>query len=140
MPSSVASAIPRPWRALSHLTTAITPHDTLLTQTLAARDQLQHRHLPQGAPTSPALANLAAFRLDLRLAGLARRLDATYTRYADDLTFSGDRHIAPILTRAMAEIVRDDGFPLHPAKTRQATKSQPQTVTGLTVNAHVNLG
>ncbi|HEY5049943.1 MAG TPA: reverse transcriptase family protein, partial [Acidothermaceae bacterium] len=46
-------------------------------------------HLPQGAPTSPALANLVAFSLDRRLAGLARAFDARYTRYVDDLTFSG---------------------------------------------------
>jgi hypothetical protein len=47
--------------------------------------------LPQSAPTSPALANLSAFRLDPRLAALAGRFGATMTRYADDLAFSGDR-------------------------------------------------
>jgi RNA-directed DNA polymerase len=66
--------------ALTHLTTAITPPDALQTPRLAARDLLQHRHLPQGAPTSPALANLAAFRLDQRLSALARRIGAHYTR------------------------------------------------------------
>jgi len=50
-------------------------------------------HLPQGAPTSPALANLAAFTLDRRLTGLAGALDATYTRYADDLTLSGSSRL-----------------------------------------------
>jgi retron-type reverse transcriptase len=125
--------------ALTNLTTTITPPDTLATPNLAARTLLQHRHLPQGAPTSPALANLAAFRLDQRLAALARRLNARYTRYADDLTFSGDAHIAPLLTRAVPEIAQAEGFHLNPAKTRTATKAQRQTVTGLTVNAQVNI-
>jgi RNA-directed DNA polymerase len=126
-------------RALTDLTTAITPPDVLQTPHLAARPLLQHRHLPQGAPTSPALANLAAFRLDQRLAALARRLEARYTRYADDLTFSGDPHIAKILARAVPEIAHAEGFRLNPSKTRTATQAQRQTVTGLTVNAHVNI-
>jgi RNA-directed DNA polymerase len=125
--------------ALTNLTTAITPPETLATPNLAASEHLRDRHLPQGAPTSPALANLAAFRLDLRLAALARRLDARYTRYADDLTFSGDAHIAPILSRAVPEIVTAEGFRLNPQKSRAATQAQRQTVTGLTVNAHVNI-
>ena len=126
-------------RALAHLTTALTPHDTLQAPALAARDPLKARHLPQGAPTSPALANLAAFRLDQRLSGLARSLDATYTRYADDLTFSGDRRIVPILRAALPQITAEEGFRLNPAKTRAATGSQRQTVTGIVVNSHVNL-
>lgn len=126
-------------RALAQLTTALTPSDTLQTPGLAARDHLKGRHLPQGASTSPALANLAAFRLDQRLSGLARRLGATYTRYADDLTISGDTHIGGILPRAVPQIVADEGFRLNPAKTRQATAGQRQTVTGIVVNRHVNL-
>lgn len=125
--------------ALTNLTSAITPPETLQTPRLAARDSLKHRHLPQGAPTSPALANLAAYRLDQRLAALARRLEARYTRYADDLTFSGDPHIARILKRAVPEIAHAEGFRLNPTKTRAATQAQRQTVTGLTVNQHVNI-
>ncbi len=98
----------------------------------------RHRHLPQGAPTSPALANLAALALDRRLAGLARSLGATYTRYADDLTFSGDARIAPILLRAVPKIVRDEGFALNPAKTRATGAHQRQVTTGIVVNARLN--
>ena len=56
------------------------------------RQRYRERHLPQGAPTSPALANPSAFRFDMRLAALARSLGATYTRYADDLAFLRRRH------------------------------------------------
>jgi RNA-directed DNA polymerase len=59
------------------------------------RRRLLHRlarpHLPQGAPASPAVANLLAHGLDRRLAGLAAAVGARYGRYADDLVFSGDR-------------------------------------------------
>ena len=93
-------------------------------------------HLAQGAPTSPALANLVAHGLDRRLAGLAESLDATYTRYADDLVLSGDdrlRRLAAI-ERAVARIAGDEGFRLHSGKSRRRTAAQRQTVLGLVVN------
>ena len=96
------------------------------------------RHLPQGAPTSPALANLAALRLDARLTGLARRYDATYTRYADDLTLSGDARITALLPVVPA-ILRAEGFSPNPAKTRAQPAHRAQIVTGITVNQHLNL-
>jgi RNA-directed DNA polymerase len=61
--------------------------------------RLASAHLPQGAPTSPALANLCAFNLDLRLEGLAWVFGASYTRYADDLVFSGARVASPAVSR-----------------------------------------
>ena len=68
-------------------------------------------HLPQGAPTSPALASLAARRLDLRLAGLASALGARYSRYADDLTFSGDADLpAGRWGRVVSRVAREEGF------------------------------
>jgi hypothetical protein len=99
-------------------------------------------HLPQGAPTSPMLANLCAFTLDRRLAGLAARLDATYTRYADDLVFSGDRTLArraPAILATVRTIVADEGLRLNEGKTRVMTAGQRQRVTGVVVNAHPNV-
>lgn len=89
----------------------------------------------QGAPTSPGLCNAILRRLDYRLAGLARKHGFHFTRYADDLTFSGhDRSsIKPILTIS-ARIAREEGFTLNREKTRVIRSGQHQTVTGVTVN------
>jgi RNA-directed DNA polymerase len=96
-------------------------------------------HLPQGAPTSPALANLTAFALDRRLAGLATRFGAEYTRYVDDLTFSG----GPALRGARARfvelldvIVRDCGLRLNDRKTVVLGRSGRQQVLGSVINDH----
>jgi RNA-directed DNA polymerase len=94
--------------------------------------------LPQGAPTSPALANALAYRLDCRLAGLARSAGLQYTRYADDLAFSG-----PTLTRTFlphaAAIVLEEGFVPNYRKTRLMFPEQRQHLTGLTLNQKPNL-
>jgi len=97
------------------------------------------RCLPQGAPTSPAITNTLCRRLDHRLAGLAARYQWRYTRYADDLTFSlpaahqGGAHTAAMLGLAR-RIVEDEGFAVHPAKTRISRTGGQQRVTGLVVN------
>lgn len=94
-------------------------------------------HLAQGAPTSPALANLVAFGLDRRLAGLADRAGLAYTRYADDISLSGPadlRRRAPGVVDLVRRIVVDEGFRLHEGKTRVRTTAQRQVVTGLVVN------
>src|SRR4051812_8124862 len=99
--------------------------------------QLAVPHLPQGAPTSPALANLCAYRLDARLAGLAARFGATYSRYADDLTLSGDGRLlaaAPAVRRAVTTIVADEGFRLNERKSRLMTSAGRQHVCGVVVN------
>jgi hypothetical protein len=104
--------------------------------------RLAERHLPQGAPTSPALANLCCFRLDLRLAGLARRLDAHYTRYADDLVFSGPaalRGDARTLGAWVGAIAEAEGFRLQAHKTASVPRHRRQLVTGIVVNARPNL-
>jgi hypothetical protein len=98
-------------------------------------------HLPQGAPTSPALANLAAYRLDCRLAGLADAFGALYSRYADDLAFSGGTSVlsrARALRRAVAAIVADEGFRLNDRKSGLATRAGRQRVCGIVVNARTN--
>lgn len=93
------------------------------------------RYCVQGAPTSPGLCNAICLRMDRRLAGLARKYDWTYTRYADDLTFSGESDEALRDIRRLArQICRDEGFEVHPDKTRIMRKGRRQTVTGVTVN------
>jgi RNA-directed DNA polymerase len=100
------------------------------------------RHLPQGAPTSPALANLSAFSLDLRLAGLARTFGAQYTRYADDLTFSGDdrflRSLA-VFIPLVEKIVRSERFGTNKKKRQVLRSNKRQQVTGVVVNRHPNV-
>jgi RNA-directed DNA polymerase len=101
------------------------------------------RHLPQGAPSSPALTNILCRRLDRRLDGLAKSRGFIYTRYADDLTFSTRdknrlRDIGNILQGAKA-IVAHEGFQIHPDKTRVLRPSQHQEVTGIVVNEKLNV-
>ena len=89
--------------------------------------------LPQGAPTSPYLANIVCRRLDKRLSSLAEKYEATYTRYADDITFSGKYGVQEIINPAI-EIISDEGFSINEKKTRTAFKYQRQEVTGLNVS------
>jgi hypothetical protein len=99
--------------------------------------RLTWAHLPQGAPTSPALANLVAFGLDRRLAGLADRFGAQYTRYVDDLTFSGGRSLRDARSRfvaKVAEIVTSEGFRLNDSKTVVLGNSGRQALLGAVVN------
>lgn len=100
------------------------------------------RHLPQGAPTSPSLANLSAFSLDVRLAGLARSFGATYTRYADDLTISGPEQLGKSLTTLIPlvqQVVRQERFVINFAKRRVLRAHQRLTVTGVVVNERTNV-
>ncbi|MFM7058809.1 MAG: reverse transcriptase family protein [Planctomycetota bacterium] len=95
------------------------------------------RGLPQGASTSPALSNLVCRLLDRRLLGLATRLDLRYTRYADDLTFSGGRQLEARIGWLLArvrEIVESEGFRVRDEKTQVLRRHVAQRVTGLVVN------
>jgi retron-type reverse transcriptase len=99
-------------------------------------------HLPQGAPTSPALANLCAFRLDMRLEALTEYSGGRYTRYADDLTFSGGRDFARGAERfvcKVAAVAAEEGLVVNLRKTRIMRRGMRQRVTGIVVNEKANL-
>jgi hypothetical protein len=103
---------------------------------------LRDRHLPQGAPTSPALANLAAFRMDLRLASWAAACGVTYTRYADDLAFSGGPEFARAghrCRRTVLRVIIEEGFRPNVAKCRWMTPGGRQHLAGVVVNRHPNV-
>jgi hypothetical protein len=101
-------------------------------------DIYRRPHLPQGAPTSPALANMCAWRLDCRLLGLAKAIDADYTRYADDLAFSGDADFDRVAVH-VAAIAYEEGFAVHHRKTRVMRQGVRQRLAGLTANEKVNV-
>jgi retron-type reverse transcriptase len=95
------------------------------------------RHTPQGAPTSPHISNLVCWSLDRRLSGLAKRFGARYTRYADDMAFSGGEDFKRGLARfipLLRRIVAAEGFQLHEGKLRVLRAGQRQQVTGLVAN------
>ena len=107
-----------------------------------ARRLYSRPHLPQGAPTSPALANLCSYRLDCRLDGLAKAAGATYTRYADDLAFSGDRDFAARAERfstSVAAILLESGFTVNHRKTRIMRSGVRQHLAGLVTNQVLNV-
>ncbi len=96
------------------------------------------RGLPQGACTSPGLSNQVARRLDRRLGGIAGKLSISYTRYADDLTFSGDGELEGRVGYLMARvrhIAEDEGFAVNEGKSRVLRRNSAQVVTGLVVNS-----
>lgn len=134
---------------LTGLCTNTTPRavlDTAPIASFAPRRQLKllyaRPHLPQGAPTSPALANLAAWRFDCRLAGLAKSAGAAFTRYADDLLFSGDTGFARGAHRFMIHvgaIALEESFEVHWRKVRAMRPGVAQRAAGLVLNSHVNI-
>ena len=94
--------------------------------------------LPQGAPTSPAIANLVARRLDARLTGLAQKVGAVYTRYADDMTFSFALTPGIPVGRFcwwVDGICQQEGFVENVAKRKVLRRGNQQRVTGVVVNS-----
>jgi hypothetical protein len=105
---------------------------------LLARLCCLNGRLPQGAPTSPAIANIICRKLDRRMAGLARSCNADYTRYADDLIFSGSSRVLGLLP-AIRGIVQEESFELAEEKTRVRRSGSRQRILGLNVNTHVSV-
>jgi len=122
--------------------------------TVLARLCCHANQLPQGAPTSPILANIVSMRLDGELTRLASALGCTFTRYADDLTFSTSRKEFPtelaslvsapygthaLVGASLAAVIQNNGFKVNAKKTRLYGRIHAQRVTGLTVNKQVNV-
>lgn len=105
----------------------------LLTELVCLRDRL-----PQGAPTSPAIANRVMLPFDRRIGGWCRARGIRYTRYCDDMTFSGD--FSPsVLHARVRRALAEEGFRLNEEKTLCRRAGQRQSVTGIVVNAKLQL-
>ena len=99
--------------------------------------------LPQGAPTSPILTNMVCRNLDRKLNWIAKKHQAVYTRYADDITFSSERNIfkddSSFIKELRMVIEKEQGFKINSDKTRLQSSKYRQEVTGLVVNEKVNV-
>jgi len=109
--------------------------------------------LPQGAPTSPIVANMICHGMDRSFQRLAKKHGFFYTRYFDDITFSTKRKIIPngvsyrlddeskkyVLGQEVMDIVNKSGFQINDKKTRVQNRNESQVVTGLKVNRTLNL-
>ena len=98
--------------------------------------------LPQGAPTSPVLTNIVCRNLDRRVSGLAKKYGLSYTRYADDITFSSNHNVYQPQSRfrqQLDQIIESEGFRQNLKKVRLQPYTQRQMVTGLVVNERVNV-
>jgi RNA-directed DNA polymerase len=111
-----------------------------------------HETLPQGSPCSPIISDLIAQVLDVRLVRLAKAHKCTYSRYADDLTFSTNQKQFPsaiahilegttewALGAPLISTIQNANFAINSSKTRMQSAASRQTVTGLTVNKKVNI-
>ncbi|CDH22046.1 RNA-directed DNA polymerase from retron ec67 [Xenorhabdus bovienii str. kraussei Quebec] len=107
--------------------------------------------LPQGAPTSPVVSNIIASSLDKTLVRLARKYKMSYTRYADDITFSFNQYPPVGIARkidgtndfelgdSLRNAIESNGFKINNSKFRLQSRAEKQVVTGLTVNEKVNI-
>ena len=95
--------------------------------------------LPIGAPTSPVLSNFICHQLDSALKTFCKEHHLTFTRYADDLTFSSDNEISTDIIHDIIHLIKQNNFEINEKKLRLKTSNRKQTVTGLTVNEKVNV-
>lgn len=102
-------------------------------------NEIDTRVTPQGAPTSPPLSNIVTRYFDYAMHGVARHFHAVYTRYADDLTFSGNDQNLPRAIPIIMKVANDHGFWINTKKTRVHGRGGRQVVTGLTVNDKVSV-
>jgi len=121
--------------------------------TLIAQIACHENELPQGSPCSPIIADLIAGILDARIIRLAKKFKVSYSRYVDDLTFSTNNKAFPsglasqspacsdpwVLGTTLVSVVTRSGFSINTSKTRMQCRPSRQEVTGLTVNAKVNI-
>jgi RNA-directed DNA polymerase len=121
---------------------------------IVARLACYDGHLPQGAPTSPVLSNMICYRLDTELLRIAKSARAIYTRYADDITFSGYQPPVPLfeagpppvgkfspdlLAAALRDAIQGNGFTVNPHKLHYADRNSRRIVTGVKINSGLNV-
>ena len=97
------------------------------------------KNLPQGASTSPALSNIISYEMDKKLAALANNHQLAYSRYADDLTFSGDSISKDLILTEITNIVRSEGFALSMKKTRFISENRRKIITGISISSGTKL-
>lgn len=95
--------------------------------------------LPQGAPSSPDLANIVCRKLDIRISKLSQKMNWSFTRYCDDITISGKGNFKTSHIDFIKNIINEEGFKLNKGKTRIMRRNKSQRVTGLTVNEKINI-
>ena len=111
--------------------------------TILAQLTCYNGKLPQGAPTSPLITNLICEILDYRIVTLSKKYRVTYTRYADDLTFSTNNNsflqsVSEFIIE-LTNIIQKSGFEINDSKTHLSLYNQRQEVTGLIVNKKINV-
>ena len=107
--------------------------------TLIAMLTTYNNALPIGAPSSPIISNYIFYNTDKKLKAFANNNDLSYSRYADDLTFSSNSKITGKLITKIYKIIEDDCFVINTKKSRLQQYYNRQTVTGITVNEKVNI-